>query len=407
MFYRFVFSCVCFMALPSFSQTFSLSSECQEAVRAGENIRSTDIYTACGFDDKEKAFGEWTLWAEREKAGQAFYEICIRHQEDYKAKLYCQKAVQLENGPALLRQANDLYSQHDYTGAASFYTRALASPLLNESEKGDIAQKMGLLYLNPDSNYYNPVKGMPLIERAIERRGAEANNLMGVYALFGMQGVPQNAEKSFEYLWRAVLLGCPAAEENLGLWHLAYQKKIDNKTVRDEMTKRLFSCVAPNFTAPTELLKHNCNCTEVAERERLANKNPYRLTAISEDGKTITLQDKNGEKIVAEIGTKLPNKMKVNEIRKKASILTSESSRIILNLAPVDDCPKLCLHQRESTKILTKTIKPYHLTFTPQECSDILYYAERLVDTSLPFTGKKECAFSQDMDKTTDLLMNL
>ncbi len=406
--FRFLLSFLCITSLSTaWGQSFSLSPECQEAVRAGENIRNSTVYTSCGFDERQKAFGEWALWAEKEKAGQALFEICTRHSDDYQAQNYCQKAVQLGNGPALLKMANQLYNQKDYTQATTLYAKALSSPLLTDSEKGDIAQKMGLLYLNPDSRYYNPTKGMPLVEKAIGRRGAEANNLMGVYALLGMQGVQQNAEKSFEYLWRAALLGCPAAEENLGLWHLARQKKIDTKTVRQEMTKRMFSCISPDYVAPAEVKKHNCNCPDVAERERLASMYPYRLTAISEDMTTATLLNKEGKEVSVKTGSVLDNGMKANEIRKKAVVLISGNARMILNLAPVDDCPTLCQQQKEGNIRLANTIKPYHFNFTPQECSDILYYAERLVDTNLPFTGKTECQFSTDMDKTTDLLMNL
>ena len=406
--FRFLLPCfICALSCSVVAQTLSANLECQEAVRAGENTRNPAVYTACGFNERQKAFGEWALWAEKEKAGQALYEICVRHPEAYQAKSYCQKAADLGNGPALLQVANQLYAQKNYTGAAGLYTRALASPLLTEAEKGDVAQKMGLLYLNPNSSYYNPAKGMPLIERAVGRRGAEANNLMGVYALFGMQGVPQNAEKSFEYLWRAVLLGCPAAEENLGLWHLAKQKKIDAKTALQEMSARMFSCVAPEYVPPADPKKTDCNCAEVTERERLAALYPYRLLAVAEDLKSATLQDKKGDSFNAEVGTQLTDSVKVSEIRGKAVVLVSQNGRMVLNLAPVDNCPQLCQQQKEGTAALAKTIKPYRLTFTPKECADILYYAERLVDTHLPFTGKSECSFSADMDKTTDILMNL
>ena len=169
----------------------------------------------------------------------------------------------------------------------------------------------------------------------------------------------------------------------------------------------MYSCVSPEYVEPAETPKHNCNCVEVAERERIAGLYPYRLIFISEDHKKITLRDKNGQEIEPEVGTKLDNGMKVNEIRKKAVILTSSQERMPLVLTPVDDCPDLCQQQKDNTKEKTKKIKPYHLTFTPKECSDILYYAERLVDTNQPFTGKTECRFSADMDKTADLLMNL
>ena len=98
---------------------------------------------------------------------------------------------------------------------------------------------------------------------------------------------------------------------------------------------------------------------------------------------------------------------KVDEIKKKAVFLTKNGVRSILSLAPIDNCLELCKQQEQQKETLSKTIRPYHLSFTARECSDILYYAERLVDTNLPFTGKEECKFSADMDKATDLLMKL
>lgn len=408
MFHRFIVPCICLaLSIPAFSQTFSLSMECQEAVRSAENIRNSDIYTACGFDDSQKALGEWSLWAEKENAGQAFYEICTRHPNSYSSESFCQKAIKLGNGPALLRQANKLYQEKDYKGAATYYTQALKSPLLNNAEKGQIAQNMGLLYMNPESSYYNPKKGMPLIEKAIHRRGAEANNLMGVYALFGMQGVPQNPEKSFEYFWRSLLLGCPSAEENLGLFHLYKQRKIDTKTVQEKMTERMFSCTPPDFVEPESIEKNTCNCNEVYERERLAKLYPYRLIKISPDMETATLIDKTNKKIDIKNGTQLQDKMVVSEIRQKAVVLLTSQTRTVLNLAPLDNCLQICEKTEKLNKIKTKTIKPYRLSFSTHECSDILYYAERLVDTNMPFTGKEECKFSADMDKASEMLMNL
>ena len=407
MFRRFIVLSTCLVVLPVFAQTFSLSLECQEAVRSAENIRNSDIYTACDFNNRQKAFGEWSLWAEKENAGQALYEICVRHPEVHQAESYCQKAVKLGNGPALLRQANKLYHEKNYKEAANFYTRALNSPLLNTAEKGLIAQNMGLLYMNPESNYYNPKKGMPLIEKAVTRRGAEANNLMGVYALFGLQEVPQNAEKSFEYFWRSILLGCPAAEENLGVFHLLKQKKIDNKTAYQKMKERMFSCTVPEFIEPKNVEENACNCNEVYERERLAKLYPYRLIEISPDMVSAVLLDKNDQKIEVKKGTKLPNKMIVSEIRQKAVILMTSETRMILSYAPLDSCLQICEEKEKLNKIKTKTIRPYRLTFSARECSDILYYAERLVDTNLPFTGKEECKFSADMDTASEMLMNL
>ena len=404
MFRRFVFfSLVTLVFNPVFAQVSSLTIPCQEAVRTAETIRNNEIYSKCGFDNRKKAIGEWAVWAEAEKAGQALYEICLRQ----KAENYCQKAIEFENGPALLRRANQLYTEKKYAEAAGFYTRALPSPLLTNDEKGQIAQNMGLLYLDKNSTYYNPQKGLPLIEKATQMRGAEANNIMGVYSLFGLNGVKRSPEKSFEYLWRAILLGCPAAEENLGLFHLARQKKIDNQTLFDEMSRRTLSCEAPEFVEPEVLENHNCNCTDILEREQLIQQNPYQLIQVSENLKQAVLKDKDGKEINVEKNSVLPNGAKVHEIGKSVLILTKGGARNILYLAPDAHCVELCKKQKTSKDPYAKVIRPYRLSFTPSECSNILYYAEFLVDTTLPFTGKTECGFSSDLNKASELLMNL
>ena len=387
----------------AYAQVSSLTIPCQEAARTAETIRNDEIYTKCGFDNRKKALGEWAVWAEAEKSGQALYEICLRH----KMETYCQKAVEFGNGPALLRRANKLYTEKKYAEAAALYTRALPSPLLTTVEKGQIAQNMGILYLDKTSTYYNPQKGVPLIEKATQMRGAEANNIMGVYSLFGLNGVKRSPEKSFEYLWRAILLGCPAAEENLGLFHLARQKKIDNQTLYDEMAKRTLSCEAPEFVEPEVLEDQNCNCAEILEREQLIQQNPYQLVQVNENLKQALLKDKDGKEINVEKDSVLPNGAKVNEIRKTVLILTNGRARNILYLAPDASCLELCHKQKASKDPRAKVIRPYKLTFTPSECSNILYYAEFLVDTNLPFTGKTECGFSNDLNKASELLMNL
>ena len=123
---------------------------------------------------------------------------------------------------------------------------------------------------------------------------------MGALTLFGLDGAQQNAAEAFKYYWRAILLGCPAAEENLGFFLLAKNNKIDIKTLIQELKSRTYSC---------------------------------------------------------------------------------------------DPVPETSL-----------AYPPYHLTYTPQQCADINYYAQRLVDTSLPFKGKEECAYSSDMSDMAQIL---
>ena len=396
----------CLMYLPFANAAFNKTDSCKEILLKAESKRNETIYDTCGFNDRVRAFTEWAPWAEQEKAGQALYEICVRFSGSSQAERICQKAVELENGPAIIRQANRLYDQQNFTQAAELYAKALSSPLLTNLEKGKVAENMGMLYMNPESNYYNPTKGMPLIQKAIDQRGALANNLMGVYSMFGMQNVEQNAQEAFKYLWRSALLGCPAAEENLGLFYLAHQKKISNQILKQEMAKWMFSCNPTSSQDADDDLDapQNCQCSKVLGWQKNQQEKPYKLVSI--DGETAVLTDENDDRIYVEKNTSLSNGMKVLEIRSQSVVLSGKNfNRILLELAPEEDCLDFCQKQIMAPK--KQKIPTYRFTFTQKECSDILYYAERLVDTKLPFVGKKECGFSGDMDKTTELLKNL
>ena len=90
---------------------FVQSDFCKEALLSAEKVRNESIYDTCGFNDKNRAFSEWALWAEKEKAGQALYEICVRYPDLSQAEVLCQKAFNLGNGPALLQRANQLYKE--------------------------------------------------------------------------------------------------------------------------------------------------------------------------------------------------------------------------------------------------------------------------------------------------------
>jgi hypothetical protein len=101
----------------------------------------------------------------------------------------------------------------------------------------------------------------------------------------------------------------------------------------------------------------------------------------------------------------LPNGAVVNEIRKTAVILLNNRVRQTLNLAPDEACVEYCFAKQKVQTSDLPNVEPYHLSFTPSECSSILYYAERLVDMNLPFVGKQECGYSGDLDAATQLLL--
>ncbi len=405
-----LFFCWLLSNAPLMAQNLAEGDICQKALLEAEKKRDTQIYTQCGFDDAHRALINWSSWAQRNKSYQAMYELCVRYPNTSDGVKLCQMAAIGGNGPALIYLADNMYAQKKYREAFESYTQALKSPMLTQDEKGHIAEKIGVLYLDPNSTYHNDSKGWPLIEKAATQRGALANNIIGVYAMLGLSGQKVDMKKSFEHLWRSALLGCKNAEENLGLFYLVYQNKVKSQDAQKWMQEKIYSCQSssfePNQREYTNLTHHDCNCVDVARKEKLASQYPYRLIALNPSG--AVMQDAEGRHFSVMQDTVLPNGARITEIHKTAVVLKEGKTRHVIGLAPDENCRQYCAVQQttsQNAKDPVSQIKPYHFTFTPSECSDILYYAEQLVDTKLPFTGKQECGFSDDLDEATQILM--
>ena len=283
----------------AYAQSMLELDVCQNLVLESETEYDSTTYDECGFSDLRTAIAYWAPLAEQNKWGNALYEIYKRHSDYPNIKHYLYQAAQAGQSDALVLTGHELFDQGKITEAMRYYNIAIRSDL-DEATQGAITGRLSMLYANPNGPYYDLEKALPLLQKAALQRQAQPNNVLGVFSLFGMGGMPQNPEESFKYFWRAILLGCPAAEENLGFFLLAKDKKINVATLQKEMMARAYSCDS-----------------------------------------------------VPENSTNYP---------------------------------------------------PYHLDFNPQQCADLNYYAQRLVDTSLPFTGKDECAFSADMGQMADFL---
>lgn len=278
---------------------FELES-CQPLVLASEEEYNASIYEECGFQDLHTAITYWAPLAEQNEWKAALYEI-YRYQNTYpETKNYLYKSAQLGYAPALILVGDAFFQQKKIPEAMRYYNAAIRSADLSEEDQGKVTGRLAMLYADPNSPYFDMPKALPLLQKAALQRQALPNNVMGMLSLFGKGDVPQNAEEAFKYFWRAILLGCPAAEENLGFFLMAKDKYINNATLEQEIMARTFSC------------------------------EPVAETSVDR--------------------------------------------------------------------------APYHLSFTTQQCADLNYYAQRLVDTSLPFTGKEECAFSADMGSMAEFL---
>ena len=286
-------SCMCYAQVPD-------RNLCLNLLQQAETSPNPTLYSQCGFDDEKTAMEVWAPLARENKLAHALYEICMRHPKHPDSNRFCAEAAKLGDGSAVAWAGDIYYKKNDIPKAMSYYNYALQRGGLTEDLQGQIITNLAVLYANPESPYHDAEQSVPLLQQAASKNSALANNILGYMTFFGENGVKKDSKEAFANFWRAILLGCPAAEENLGFLQLVEHKQLDPSDAKKAMSSRLFSC------------------------------------------------DASADKTVILGGT---------------------------------------------------TVNVYHLSFTPQECSDINYYAERLIDSSRQFTGKKECAFSNDMAK--------
>lgn len=381
-----------------------------------ESPDDDNIYDACGFNNEKLVWARLASTVSAKEMKRAIYEVCERYPNHAYHKTYCEKSAALGYGPALIHMGVHNYEQGNSQKGDELFLNALKAGVTPDQE-GRILETMGVYYLKN-----NDKRAQSYLEKASLKRSALANNVLA-YLTFWKKDEIDNAERlTFDYLWRAILLNCKSAEENLGLFHLVRLKKLPYETALSHMKKNIYSCT-PN--KEKEKKSYNikefasCRCKTAIEAEQRFRSKPYLLkstsgtTAIIEypDGKT-TLVSKNGN---------LPDGAHIDDIRKTAMILSyPDDRREILNIYKPDKCLEFCathnitenLSLKEMETIINGIasnkvkIKPYHITFTPNECDTIAYYAPSLVDVSLPYKGKEECQLLKEKERY-DPIMDL
>ncbi len=401
----------CFGEVPPINPALVDEKTCDKLIEKAETTQegSIDVYALCGFDDPQKAWGKWAGTASAKNWKKALYELCVRYPDHTYGPLYCDKSAALGYGPALAEIGHRQMRSGNTKSALNSYATALATKELSKPEEGKIAEYLGFYYLTPDSPDFNVPKALAFLSKAALQRSARSNNMLGYLAYSGKYGIKVDQKEALKYFWRAILLDCPAAEENLGLFHLSRQNKISKELALEQMEKAIFTCdpsAQPQKQQIDASLK-NCPCQTVLETEQRFRSKPYILLETGMD--TAVLEDSAGNKIHVKKGTSLQDGGSITEIRKTAVIGMIGKERIILNLYKKDPCLSYCQENNITTNPSQEqkdnqeqeqqiTIKPYRLSFTPQECRDLTYYAPLLVDTALPYVGKEQCAFSGTTD---------
>ena len=199
------------------------------------------------------------------------------------------------------------------------------------------------------------------------------------------------------------MLGCPAAEENLGAFHLARQGKISFDDAAFYMSKQAFTCVPFDKTDDSAVLTE-CACKDVLEQEDYYRSQPYLFLDMTDSGEVI-LQDKEDKIYTVRVGETLSDDVTVQEARPTLVTLNRQGKKILLNRYQENPCVEKCLAYRDRHQEKQPIrLRPYHLSFTPPECETIAYYAKRLMDTRLPYVGKDECQGGA-LDEAAKLLL--
>ena len=394
--------CLGLLALPAWAAPLS-NEACEKLLTAAEEKPIDGIYDDCGFNDEMRAWSDWAPFAAAHNMKHALFELCKRYPTHMYGTLYCEKAVELNYGPALAYMGNRAFKNKKTDLALDYFNKALKAGDLSEQEIMQLTELLGIMYMTEGAKHYNPRSGIALLSKAANQKSALANNALGYLVYVGKNGVKKDPQKALEFIWRAILYGCPAAEENLGAFHLARQGKISEDDAGYYMSLQAFSCQPFDKNQWVNSPVAGCNCDDIRTQDAFFRSQAYLYMGY--DNKAL-LEDKDGKQFYAHKGDTLPNGMKVQDITPMLVTLTQNGERIFVNRYHTGTCITRCLSATEPPKRQPVGIRPYHLTFSKQECSDIAYYANRLIDTTENYVGKEEC-LGPEMDETTKLLLQM
>lgn len=397
---------LCLSLLVPFSASAAIPSDCEEKLLAFEEADSEDksIYDMCGFNDSKLVWDKWAPFASSRNAKKMLLEVCRRYPEHLYHEMYCLKAYRTGYAPAIAYTAAEFVKKGDMGKGIEEGTKALQSGQLSKTQEGELLEAFAVHYLKNNDERFKAY-----LQAASERRSALANHITAILLYDSpekKEDAPTNANADPEEVlawWRAILLGCPAAEENYGLYKLVNNKQISRETALELMKDKLYTCEASEFKEESEPIDEemlDCRCKSAIDAETRAREKPYLLKE-TQEGRAI-LEDKSGQIYNVAVGDNLPAAGYVSEVHKTGVVLIYPNDRVILNLYRADACADFCaqyhikenLSAEQMRERLTNQgprIRPYRLTFSKGDCENITYYAHLLVDENLPYVGKKEC----------------
>lgn len=375
---------------------------CRELLQLAETTPTSAPYDLCGFSDPDLAWNKWAPFASKNNLRRALFELCQRYPAHDYGALYCRKAEDLGYPPALIKAGIAHLKGNRIPEAQTAFRAALTDAGLQKADEAVISEQLGKLYTTQNSPYFNPRVGIPLLQKGAGLGSALANNILGFLSTWGQMGVPQDTKEGLLSYWRAALLGCSAAEENIGLLHLVRQNRLPPQQGFSYMMQQAWTCEPLVRRVQDQEEKLDCDCVALLESARAQESQAYRL--IQTDGEQVLLRDKAGNDFLGRVGQKLENGVTVIEVGADYAVILMNGQRSFLQLSQETPCQTYCRRFKEAGGVIE--VKPYRFTFTPNECEDIYFYAAHLIGLDHDFVGKKECARAMgQMDEASRLLL--
>ena len=402
----FILSILMFVSINAFGQTQTVQTtlseqqmqECMHLLEIAELKEANWIYSQCGFDNEEIAWYTWAPLVSKAEYPKALYQLCIRHPKNDYSALYCQKSSDLGYLPAVLQNARKMKQD----GKTDAYVQALSDiiehhPLedkqviATEEDKAAVEAyaELGSVYLQGDFVPQNVDLALQYLKKAADYDNAEASHALGIMLYWS--GDKKAIQMATLYWWKAIALGCLAAEENLGYLNLYTQGRLRESDARRLMEDRMFTCSASKTVGKNAHIKtaDECDCASVLAWKRSQGTKPYTLLVISDKEAELLREDGKTEKVSE--GDITQAGYLVDEIRASAVIVKKGRERHVLLPQPDEDCLELCQNPNLIPTRYVNDIEPYHLKFTQTECLQLARSLENFNDIKHPIKGMGEC----------------
>ncbi len=369
--------------------------KCESLLYIAEKKEMDWIYDACGFDDETEAWHNWAPFLTKNSYRKGMYALCKKHPTHEYSSLYCKKAANAGYVPAVYENAQD----DRRAGRYRSYVEKLQKIVDNNSLYGKHVLKtaedetalkayeeLGFAYLKGNIIDRNFAKGYEYLKTAADLGSVAAAHAIAVTLYWG--GNEEQKALADSYWWKAIMQGCPAAEETYGILRQYLNKKMPTETAKKKMEEKMFACTASVKKAGTQLKSsQSCDCPAVLAWNKTQSNKPYIVFSIN--GTSAVLQDKRGNKETVS-PTKTTNAgYYVREVRSSAVIINKGTERHVLLKQPNSDCIDICQNPNLGDSRFASSV--YQVGFDRDECQKIAYNVEMLDNPSAPFKGLSEC----------------